>query len=327
MRWSESKGDEQLWLPIPLADEKVKFMTPQKGHEGEYMSVGSNGNILRWEATGIEQEFKLVNPTSDGWWEIQESTESEHVTVVSGNVRRWKRTGDADQRFKFEAWNAREKPKVVSGREPGQIGDVPRLKSVEDIPLETTEPSLIAETPLPATVVDDPDFSSKLVQVERTPYYILRREQFWDRTGDRGFMIGHSGTTEDKTERSIRYLVTNTQGRSSETTLGFQFSVKGGYSRKLPVSTVSVELSTTISQQIKTREHSEQQTQKEDLFVYTRTFPKGPPIKIVGWTLVDRYSIVRMDGTLIAQWEVALSNNTIVDGFPRDCTAPYRVDD
>ncbi len=328
LRWAASDGDEQLWLPIPAADGKVKFMTPMKGSAGEYMAVGTDGNIRRWKNTGgKEQAFRLVNPLPGDWWEIQESTQSEYVAVGTyGNILRWGRTGQKDQQFKFEPWRPTPKPDLeTGGLAPGQIDDIPRLDSEGKDPPESSETYFIAETILPATVVNDGDFSEILAQVQQSPYYILRREQFWDRTGDRGFLREHAGKTKEEYKKVIRYLVTNTAGRSSESTLGIEFGVKGGYARSSTLGTISVELSTKITNQLKTKEYEEQQIEKETTYEFKRTLKVGPPFKIVGWSLVDRYSIMRIDRKLVAQWEVALDNTTKVDGFPKDVTAPYLI--
>jgi hypothetical protein len=328
VRWSETKGSEQLWLPVPVEGGKVKFMVGQVGHLGECMAVGSDGNVVRWASTGKpEQVFELVNPTDDGWWEIEEGTKGERVAVGStGNILRWERSGGKDQMFKLEPWRPAKKPPLEKGETgPGEIGDTPRIVSFEgDLPAQS-EVHLISETHLPATVVQDAEFSDVTVQVERTPYYILRREQFWDRSGDRGFSRYHAGKTEEVFERTFRYLVTNTAGRSSETVLGLEFGVKGGYSRmSKSAGSISLELSTKISRELKTTEYQEGTIERELSYLYRQTFPVGEPFRLVAWTLVDRYTVMRTERTPIAVWEVALDNTSVVDGFPRPHAGAFR---
>lgn len=328
VRWRETRGNEQVWLPVPVKDGKVKFMVMQDGHIGECMAVGSDGNVVRWSSTGKPAEvFELVNPTADGWWEIKEGTKDERVAVGStGNILRWKRSGGKDQLFKLEPWRPAKMPPLQKGESgPGEIGDTPRIVSFEgDLP-EQSDVHLISETHLPATVVNDAEFSDVTVKVQQTPYYILRREQFWDRSGARGFSRYHAGKTEDVFERTFRYLVTNTAGRSSETVLGLEFSVKGGYARASKTAgSISLELSRRISRELKTTEHQEGTIEREQTYLYRQTFPVGDPFRLVAWTLVDRYTVLRTDRTPIAVWEVALDNTSVVDGFPRPDTSALR---
>ena len=329
LRWRDTKGTEQVWLPVPVGENQVQFMTRQEGHLGEYLAVGSDGNILRWSESGKDDQiFELVNPTRDGCWEIKEGTKGERVAVGSnGNILRWKPSRGKDQKFKLEPWKAAAKPRLQAGEcGPGEIGDPPRILSFEGPLPERSEVHLIAETLLPATVVHDDEFGDLIVQVEQTPYYILRREQFWDRSGERGFSRYHAGKTEEVFQRTLRYLVTNTSGRSSETAVRLEFGVNGGYSRKSGGGpSISLALSRKVSNELKTTEHQTEQIEKEQEYVYRQTFPVGDPFRLVAWTLVDRYTLMRTSRTPVAVWEVALDNTSVVDGFPRPETTALQA--
>jgi photosystem II stability/assembly factor-like uncharacterized protein len=69
----------------------------------EYVAVGSDGNILRWGATGSsEQKWLIVPRTNEGDCTIITLQNGECMAVGhDGNVRRWAATGGAEQQFRF----------------------------------------------------------------------------------------------------------------------------------------------------------------------------------------------------------------------------------
>ncbi|PTY04291.1 hypothetical protein DB347_20575 [Opitutaceae bacterium EW11] len=70
---------------------------------GEYVAVGSNGNILRWAATGgAEQKWLLMPEDAEGYCKIFTQQNGECMAVGSnGNILRWADTGGPEQLFRF----------------------------------------------------------------------------------------------------------------------------------------------------------------------------------------------------------------------------------
>ncbi|MCO6455313.1 MAG: hypothetical protein J5I93_08430 [Pirellulaceae bacterium] len=89
----------------PQGGNKVRI---REGTKNEFVAVGSNGNILRWDSGDILFELVPVEVherpslTETYVYEIKELTQDERVAVGSNdNILRWERTGGAEQKFLF----------------------------------------------------------------------------------------------------------------------------------------------------------------------------------------------------------------------------------
>jgi len=312
LRWAPTAGDEQKWLIVPLRENVYHIRTKSNG---EYMAVGHDGNIRRWAATGgKEQQFRFLRKDAERY-AIKESTQDECVAVGSnGNVLRWACTGGPEQEFRFVPEEIKPKPEVRPGEaEPGEIGDVPRIQGFGQPPPERSAPKLIGEVLLPAVYVDEPGFD-KFEQVLANPYYILRREQFWDRGPERGAYLEHDGHTERTVKVTTKVGIKETTSQSIEDTLGVKVSVNA----KFNYSGQSAEIGTEISKTLKVAQTTSQEKMVEETHEETVNFPKGDRFVRVIWTMVDRYTLERMlDRSPVDTWEIAL-NAIIMDSFPRD---------
>ncbi|MBP1640769.1 MAG: hypothetical protein H6Q17_2352 [Bacteroidetes bacterium] len=87
------------------------FFNIQEHTKNEYVAVGSNGNILRWKATGgNEQKWVLLPVGTEGNFNIITLQNGENMAVGSnGNILRWASTGNKDQRFTFLNYNEQNK--------------------------------------------------------------------------------------------------------------------------------------------------------------------------------------------------------------------------
>jgi len=315
LRWANSDGPEQLWLIVPVNATKCKIQTKQNG---EFMAVGSNGNILRWADTGgSEQEFSFVNYTG-GWWNIQESTRNEFVAVGgNGNILRWARTGGNDQNFRLVPVEPMAKPQLQPGEcEPGAIGDVPRITGFGSIPPERTIARLIAETLIPAVYVEqDPAYSDRVQQVAQNPYYILRREQYWDRSGDQGSYYEHDGYREITRLVAVKFGFSQTNAKSVEDTLGVKISASGEFTYDGATTAISSE----ISRELKVKTSQVTQVTSERTETFEVKFPKER-FAYAQWSMVDHYKLLNMQRNLVREWEVVLMGTTVNDGYPRPLT-------
>jgi hypothetical protein len=317
LRWARTGGNEQKWLIIPVSDTKCKIMTKQNG---EYMSVGLDGNILRWKETGTStQEFAFVNE-NQGQWNIQESTRNEYVSVnPMGNVVRWSRSGGKDQIFRLIAVDEKAKPTVRAGSySPGEIPEAPRLTSYS-MPPERSTAYLIGEMALPSVFVNDPSYPDKIRQAEVTPYYILTREQYWERSGGRGYYFVHDGSGEKTEETSIRYGLTTVEVTNVEWTLGLKITHKSDFSFGIDISggklSRSSSLSAEFSSTLKVATTNTTTQVQEEINKVTIKLPAGRRLARVGWTLVDRYTLKRMNGTEANRWHVGVQGTFVEDSF------------
>lgn len=313
LRWAPTAGDEQKWLIVPVRDSVYHVRTKSNG---EYMAVGHDGNVRRWAVTGQkEQEFRLL-PKGSERYEIKEGTKNECVAVGSnGNVLRWACNGGKEQEFRLLPEAIGTKPEVRPGEaEPGEIGDVPRIAGFGQPPPERSAPKLIGEALIPAVYIHEPGIDPFEQMRWNRPYYVLRREQFWDRGPERGAYLEHDGHTERTVKITTKVGIKNTTSQSIEDTLGVKVSVNA----KFNYSGQSAEIGTEISKTLKVTQTTSQERMVEETHEETVNFPRGDRFVRAIWTMVDRYTLERaVDGSPVDTWEIAL-NAIIMDSFPRD---------
>lgn len=312
LRWACTGGNEQKWLFVPRGDNRYHILTRSNG---EHMAVGSNGNILRWGPTGgDEQVFRLLRVGDTDRYVIKEGTKDECVAVGSnGNVLRWGCTGGSEQEFRFLPTPVGDRPEPREGEaEPGQIGDVPRIEAFGELPPETSPPKLIGETVLPSVYVTDPKHTNAVEQTIHEPYYILAREQFWDRRPGKGAYLEHDGRTERKETVRTKVGFTQSESKSIEDTLSVVISTNATFN----FTGGSAELGSKISRSLKVTTTSQTERMQEHEETREVTFPVGERFARTVWAMVDQYTLRRMDGSEVRSWDIVL--DTIVeDGFPR----------
>jgi hypothetical protein len=312
LRWARTDGDEQQWALIPDDEIYCRIQTAQPNRE--FMAVGDNGNVRRWERTkGHEQLFAFVNRDHD-WWNIRERTKDEFLAVGSfGNVVRWAKTDGKEQRFRLVPVNAVDPPAPRPGEcAPGEIGDIPRITGYGSGLPESTQPRLVAETAIPATFVSDPAYSDKVEQIRRSPYYVLSREQYWDRRGSRGHYYEHDGHRKVTREVTVKFGMSETTSRSIESTLGITVSVSGEFKYGGASSAIKSELAHQL--QVKTAQETRLTTEREEK--YTAEIPAQRFVYAL-WSMIDSYRLVDTNGNTIQSWEVVLDGTSISDGYPR----------
>lgn len=320
LRWADTGETEQHWLIIPVSDSKCRIMTRSNG---EFMAVGSNGNIVRWKFEDEPaQEFSFVNE-SKGWWNIQEGTKQEFVSVGSnGNILRWAKSNKNDQRFRLIPVASPRKPDVQKGMyDPDTIPGHPRITATNpDLPYASPR-YLIGEMVVPAVLVDDSgSFSDRISQVEQNPYYVLTRERFWDRSSRRGYLMETTGLQETRVV-TVTQGVTEKESSSMERVTGMKVTVSGGFNLKgtkkgAGEGGATASISQELTNQLKIAISSETTRMTEKSEQKTITFPAGQRLKLVAWSLVDRYTLKSTNGRIVSQWEVVDVSTLIEDSFP-----------
>lgn len=329
-RWSETGGPEQDWMFLPMGERNYRIMTRQNG---EYMAVGSNGNIVRWaKSLDNSQIFRLVNEDAAGKsMNIQEPTRNEFVAVGSdGNILRWGTERDNTKWFTLEAHNPPAKPLLPAiEAEPGKIGDVPRLKKVSlvDFPLKT-EPKIVAVSLVPATMVNDPTYSDKVAQMEANPYYIGVRRQYWSREDKHGYSFEHKQGEGSNFKETITYEVTNRSTKTSEEIWGWKFSINAENSVSAKEDgvgfTATQGMAFEISRQFRTEMVEENIIQQKSEKSVGREYDASEEdFVIVGWSLVDRYTLYKKDLTsIVSEVDAGSQNSLIKDSFPHRIPDP-----
>jgi hypothetical protein len=231
---------------------------------------------------------------------------------------------DADkkyQRFKLVPMDEEKRPTVEKGQySPGAIPEIPRLQDFSQHPPERSPERfpayLIGETILPATLVNDPGLPDVVVRVQRNPYYILRREQYWDRTqctGGDPCLYEHDGHTTKHYETEITYGYSQTYARKMDETTSFKISAEG---KVVFNPKVSVSISTIIQhdlqvQESTTTEYKESISEKAILDIPAERFV------ICNWVLVNRYTLLDMKREEVSHWDAVQHGVLISDGYPR----------
>jgi hypothetical protein len=316
LRWARTGGDEQQWAITPVDATHCRIQTAQPNRE--FMAVGSDGNVRRWARTeGKEQQFSFVNRDDDGWWNIQERTRNEFLAVgATGNVLRWAKTDGKEQRFKLVPVNSVAPPPLRPGEcGPGEIGDIPRITGYDAGLPESTRPRLVAETAIPATFVSDPAHSDKVEQIRRSPYYVLSREQYWDRRGSRGHYYEHDGHRTITKEVTVKLGMSETTSQSIETTLGIKVSASGDF--KYGGATAGIESELARELKVKTSQETNITVEREEK--YTAEIPAERFVYAV-WSMIDSYKLADMKGNPVGAWEVVLDGTAISDGYPHKVT-------
>ncbi|ESA36578.1 hypothetical protein N836_07325 [Leptolyngbya sp. Heron Island J] len=310
LRWADTGGFEQMWLLIPASESHCKI---QCRSTGEFLTVNGLGQIFCAKEADIpEQEFSFVN-YSDGWWNIQESTRDEFVAVsfTDGNVLRWFETRGRDQRFELIPVNKARKPQLEEGEAlPGAIGNIPRIISYSIVPPERSEPKLIGEALIPAVFVNDTAYSDHRYQILQNPYYVLRREQYWDRSQGRGIYYQHDGQREVEKTFSIEFGISEKTSQKIEDTFGWKLSASG----KFGFDKSSIALAGSLSRSIKTTTTNETEIKASKKETYKEKISEKK-FAYAQYALVDHYRLFDKHKNVVREWEIVLYKTTMSDGF------------
>lgn len=299
LRWAPTEGPEQKWLIFPIDEDGHCNIFTIKNNE--CMAVGDNGNILRWAKTGgPEQDFRFVNKRHDGTYNIQERTKNEYVTVGShGNILRWAPTGGDEQRFRIEPIDVVTPGKYPNFNETGdplpQTPVYPEVKEIKGSLPDQSPKVLIGSDRLASVLVNNPDYTDKVLQVKEHPYYYLVRRQYWENIYDKKLIQG----VEDHAETTVRVGASVTHTKEIETTIGVVVGVTGTEERGTvppaktggPSKKVSLKLSAQLSWQ---RRELSKTVRQEGGYIEKKkgyTVSQKSECRVVAWQLVDEYSL------------------------------------
>jgi hypothetical protein len=175
---------------------------------------------------------------------------------------------------------------------------------------------------VPAVLVNDGAFSGKIPQVETTPYYVFSRHQYWDRSSGRGFYNQYEEAIERTHKYTLKVGLTEKQSSEIERTLTIKITEKGDFSFNVDGEVSGVKLgfkgSSSIQREfedkLRVKTSTETTSVTEETREVTVNIPPGKHARVM-WTLVDRYTLKRYDGTQIGVWEVASKTDTDEQSF------------
>lgn len=276
--------------------------------------------IVTWEPHGADNQLFTLVRTGDGDNPVR--IQSRHGGMA---IEVWYRSTGAD------GWLVGENPAVTDRQlfdlevvdevplHPLQRGTgevlglgtdvVPRLRRLnEALPSQVPDPAvLIGETYVPFFAVTDPHLR-RAEQARRSPYYVLRREQAWKKTQYDKRLGPGQGFDETMTVGITRELE-----MSLEQTLHLELSATAGATYKAVTASLGPTVSANLRLYVRTHE----------VYTATRTTrfhlePSNRTTRVVWWHLVDRYTLLRTDGTIAQAWEILVPGMEVRDSVVAD---------
>jgi hypothetical protein len=196
---------------------------------------------------------------------------------------------------------------VVPALRPGEDDgvkppDIPRLTSMTDTPPTKSASWVVAEVLVPFMYVNDGAIS---YQLQSNPYYVLSREQYWERTS----INEYDGETKTDYEQTIKTGISETSSRSMENELRITIAADSTFS----YGAASVALKTEIQNTLKVSESTSQSKTHEETKKITVTVP-SVKCRVVTWQLAESFSLWRADRrSLVGQASKALLEGNVIN--------------
>jgi hypothetical protein len=220
------------------------------------------------------------------------------------NVQQFEENGGDNQLFEIISV---EQLNVPPQSTTGVVGDIPRFTSIAQN-LKDSDPVLVAEMPYPYFLVEDSLPHS--TRIQQTPYYIMRKSQFWKKLYQEEFPAGQG------VKRTAKYTIgmKQTESREMETTVAFSIGADFGllFGEKFKGL-----LTASVERGLKTTESSSNETSASEEKADEVTFNTGSGLVLAKFALATVYSIHRADGVLVkGPWQVIDDKETRTERFP-----------
>ena len=306
VRWADENKDLDKWCIYPTKNSKgEKRYRIQTLFDKKYMSVGSNGNIISYDYKNDDTQLFDFKKLGDGNYNIIESTNDEYVAVGwGGNILRWKLSNDKDQKFALTPYQPKTKPtlpKISAGKTVYVNNRIPYPKFNEgniEGGLTRGESYIISEDLIPATLVDDSQYSSKIDQIKSSPYYYLVRRQYYM---PNPIFIPPGGKSTYTAEMDYSFSSSSVNQIEQKVSWGIEASVGVEYEG----ATASLKTQYENSKSYLNR--SENNTSQKNKI--TRTVELASPATrdfiVVVWQLMNEYTLYDFNGNAVdgSKWE------------------------
>ena len=195
-----------------------------------------------------------------------------------------------------------EVPALRPGEDEGvRAPDIPRLTSMSDTPPTVSESWVVAEVLVPFMYVNDGAVSFQLLT---TPYYILSREQYWERSK----IQEYDGQSSDTITQEVITGITETSSRSLENELKITIAADASFS----YGGAAVALKTELQNTLKISESTSQSQTHQEKKSVTITLPKIR-CRVLVWQLVESFTLLRGDrGSTVGQASKAYLDGNII---------------
>jgi Insecticidal Crystal Toxin, P42 len=338
--WGTNRGDSNVWqYPLsnvgPNPDGFVWMMFPDE--QGYFWIVNKVSGLAlvagSWGAKADDAVYQYPldslggNPdNAEGFkWSLVQAGDESHYQItnkVSGRgllAGSWGTQPD-DKVWQYELSNVGPNPdgfvwqissqglfhNLPALREGTRIPDVVRLTGFADNPPEESSHGLIGETRLPFWMVKDGGMSYR-TQIDRTPYYALSREQYWERE----YIYEYDGVLTGTDTYKTTVGMSETESRTIEDELDITVTAEASFT----YGVATAGLKTEIQNKLKVSESSSKTRtlQTEQTITINRPTHRA---KIVNWRLTDLYTLRRGDQTLVFSAKYPLPENVTSDVWP-----------
>jgi hypothetical protein len=207
----------------------------------------------------------------------------------------------------------------VPDESPNQIKE--KLKDLSKVTQKETPSVKISTEAIPAALINDDRFSSKIDQIKVSPYYYLTHEKLWSWKQTGSYTLKRFIGKSEKIEISSAFK--SEEYESIKKTIGHTFDasveIYGKRTGEVGVedSGVSGKVGNEIGGSVKLAYQYKDQTEKikykgqssEERFTVTETTNVDPPENkedeetIYFWAPVDRYTLRDTKGNLIKKWD------------------------
>lgn len=187
------------------------------------------------------------------------------------------------------------------------------LKSFDETPPAQSTPIPVSKVIIPCYAIPD---GNRNWQVKKCPYYILERQQYWQRQ----YLYTHSGApTDRKVVTDIGLKHTNHSELALTTNIVIKRDFGQDISFKLDKFPLSSKLSTNISETISNKKVWKRtqttQSYRNVTSTITRKFTKK--LRYALWMLVDLYTLKRIDNSIVKSWEIVRKDYSPEDSYPQ----------
>nr|WLN44377.1 Tpp insecticidal protein [Bacillus thuringiensis] len=237
-------------------------------------------------------------------WDVQGASNADGINIMPHDYH-----GASHQKFMLEPSES------VSINLPTRatLPPAPDFKTtnLDEILPDKTTPVITHATYIPYFMVKDPYYNAQQ-KIEKSPYYILVRRQYWEKKSQRivgaGETYGYSQTTG--VSRTDQTSMTKTTEISIGADLGFAF--KG----------FSAGLSTSITETLSVTKSTSNTDSTEETITITDSNTFNHTIARAKYMLINEYYVTRADGEEITSgdsmyWKVPDPSRTVTRTIPR----------
>ncbi|MFC8094701.1 RICIN domain-containing protein [Streptomyces sp. NPDC057301] len=312
---------KQVWHVMPLDNDDVMLINKRTGlcinvhNNSTAPSMGVQQYDIQSPEVASSQKW-MLRPATSGYYTVVnkksglELTPQSWGTSPSTNLQQYTPGGPETRERQYWALEVEDEYPQITGlrpidRDPNDIGDVIRLTGFTEPPRDTTPEVLIGQLAVPFFTIGD---SSPQWQVDNSPYYILKRYGYWQKV----FFYEHPGTSKVTKTKKVTVGLTTSTGKTVEETTGISVTAEASFAYK----GFSASLSTTYSRELKVTTYTGEVHEHFTEDTIEREYQAdGVRIAECLWYRGDRYTVERMDGTKVLEWNTLNAAVEVLDGY------------